>query len=138
MPPFLTFINYNGGWQSYEVHGIMLEDDYTFKQLLEVIAETIQPETPFDRFILKYQVSDTYPPIAITDDRSFNFYKELEKRETECTRYPICVNLQKKSSILAIPSMNKKIVATTYTNRVEPLQLMPNSRSYNEMRSHRV
>ncbi|GER25596.1 bifunctional protein GlmU [Striga asiatica] len=75
MPPFLTFINYSGEGQSdknyagYEVHGIMLEDDYTFKQLLEVIAETIQLETPFDKFISKYQVNDTYPPIAITDDR---------------------------------------------------------------------
>ncbi|GER41598.1 MuDR family transposase containing protein, partial [Striga asiatica] len=89
MPPFLAFINYNGKWQSdkdytgYKAHGIMLEDDYTFKQLLEVIAETIQLETPFDKFILKYQVSDTYPRIAITDDLSFNFYKELKKRETE-------------------------------------------------------
>ena len=55
--------------------------------------------------IIQYKVRDNYPPLKIQDDATLFFYLQLKKKESDFTKFSLCINI-----------VNKKFQDTSFNN----------------------
>ncbi|XP_055961512.1 uncharacterized protein LOC130015425 [Mercurialis annua] len=118
MESLLVMIQHNGKWieankyEDFEVIGIMIPQDTSYLNLLEIISKELKLNLQEQRIQIKYQVKIQYPPLKITDDSSFKFYMEIKKMQTDFTMYPLCVDISSDTLLIQANQQSSRSIST--------------------------
>ena len=103
MENLLVFMHYEGQWDddlqyiNFKVTSIQIPKEYIYEKLITAISECLKFEEEKKEIQISYKVKEEYPALKIEDDFSLLFYIELKNKKPECTKYPLCISLQKKN-----------------------------------------
>ncbi|KAL2522223.1 uncharacterized protein Fot_26146 [Forsythia ovata] len=101
MDPVSVLVYYDGEWNhtrsyaDYENVGIILPLDCTYVKLVEIILKVLKRDHLQHSIKIQYQVMENGPLIEICSDSSVYFYIQVKKTESNLTKFPLCVDVEK-------------------------------------------
>ncbi|XP_062109477.1 uncharacterized protein LOC133820932 [Humulus lupulus] len=100
MDSIAVLLQHNGQWDqnknyiNFDVCGIVIRNDCNYNNLIGMICNELKLQLESTLLTIQYQVKDGYPPLKIVDDSQLKFYIELKKKETNITKYPLCLTIE--------------------------------------------
>ncbi|XP_062110831.1 uncharacterized protein LOC133822494 [Humulus lupulus] len=100
MDSIAVLLQHNGQWDqnknyiNFDVCGIVIRNDFNYNNLIGMICNELKLQLNSTLLTIQYQVKDGYPPLKIVDDSQLKFYIELKKKETNFTKYPLCLTIE--------------------------------------------
>ena len=101
MDSIAIVIQHSGQWDenrinyiNFEVCGLLIPNSCTYNNLVGIICEQLKLQPESTVLKIEYQVREGYPTFKIVDDSQLMFYLNLKKKETDFTKYPLCLTTE--------------------------------------------
>ncbi|KAL2537664.1 uncharacterized protein Fot_19055 [Forsythia ovata] len=101
MDPVSVLAYYGGEWNhtrsydAYEIVRIILPLDCSFVKLVEIIMKELKRDQSQHAIKIHYQVMENGSLIEICSDSSVYFYIQVKNTESNLTKFPLCVDVEK-------------------------------------------
>ncbi|KAF4346416.1 hypothetical protein G4B88_025644, partial [Cannabis sativa] len=100
MDKIFIVIQHSGHWDenqnyiNFQVRGMVIPNNCNYNTLVGMICNELKIDLGSTTLKIEYQGKDNYPPFHIEDDLQFYFYKELKKKDSDFTKYPLCLTME--------------------------------------------
>ncbi|XP_062103307.1 uncharacterized protein LOC133814353 [Humulus lupulus] len=101
MDSIAIVIQHSGQWDenrrnyiNFEVCGLLIPNSCTYNNLVGIICEQLKLQPESTVLKIEYQVREGNPTFKIVDDSQLMFYMDLKKKETDLTKYPLCLTTE--------------------------------------------
>ncbi|KAL2500678.1 uncharacterized protein Fot_34526 [Forsythia ovata] len=101
MEPVTVLVDYDGEWNhsrsydAYAIVGIIVPLECSYVKLVDIIMKELKTNQSQHAIKIQYQVMDNGPLIEICSDSSVYFYIQVKKTESNLTKFPLCVDVEK-------------------------------------------
>ena len=98
-----VFVHHKGKWNDvmdyidFEVIRITMQINCSFDEVVKILSNQLQIDTELQEMIIQYKVKDAYPPLKIRDDGTLLFYLQLKMKESDFTKFPLCISVVDRS-----------------------------------------
>ncbi|KAM6583756.1 hypothetical protein CsatB_010758 [Cannabis sativa] len=100
MDKIFIVIQHSGYWDenqnyiNFQVREMVIPNNCNYNTLVGMICNELKIDLGSTTLKIEYQGKDNYRPFHIEDDLEFYFYKELKKKYSDFTKYPLCLTME--------------------------------------------
>ncbi|KAF4366478.1 hypothetical protein F8388_003716 [Cannabis sativa] len=105
MDKIFIVIQHSGYWDenqnyiNFQVREMVIPNNCNYNTLVGMICNELKIDLGSTTLKIEYQGKDNYRPFHIEDDLEFYFYKELKKKYSDFTKYPLSTSTHNELGI---------------------------------------